>query len=320
MNKYTVIKEFRDVDNTMNQVGAVIYATPERGAKLIRNGLVTLLEEYTEKLVQTRYRDGKLELFNSLTGEIISVVDASGIDDVNEVKAAIANFEETGGGGLTTGQVETIVDGKMGALVSPVTAGLNFTTPSGAVEVGASVTPAMSWTIGNSSNAKSAKITETTNSNAKITDVTVAASGTYTFAAALQSNVVATKTYRLDVTDKLDRVISSTARSINWYYPVFSGSSAKASGLTEAEIEAFSKSLKASASGTYSFEALANSYKWIFVHESFSPTSFKSGGGFDMPMQSPITITITNEFGVSLNLKGYRTTNATSGALDIVVA
>lgn len=91
MNKYTVIKAFRDVDNTMNQVGEVIFATPERGVKLMKNKLVALLEEYTEKLVQTRYRDGKLELFNSLTGEVISVVDTNGIDDVNEVKAAFAN-------------------------------------------------------------------------------------------------------------------------------------------------------------------------------------------------------------------------------------
>lgn len=259
---------------------------------------------------------GSLEIKDN-DGNFVDIV-----QEVGSMKAAITNLEETGGGGgLTTGQVETIVDGKMGALVNPVTATLNMTTPASpyAVEVGGSVTPVLPWAIGNSSNAKSAKIVETTNSNATVATLTVAASGTHTFGSALSSNSVAAKSYRLDVTDKLDRVINSTVRTINWYYPVFSGSSTKASGLTETEIEAFTKSLKANASGTYSFSAVANSYKWIFVHESFSPTSFKSGG-FDMPMQSPITITITNEFGVSLNLKGYRTTNATSGALDIVVA
>lgn len=240
-------------------------------------------------------------------------------DEVSALKAAIENGGA--GGGLTTGQVETIVDGKMGALVSPVTATLNMTTPVSpyAVEVGNSVTPVLPWTIANSSNAKSAKIVETTNSNATIVSPTVAASGTYTFGSALSSNSVTAKSYRLDVTDKLDRVISSTVRTINWYYPVFNGSSAKASGLTESEVKAFNKAIRASASGTYNFGAVSNTYKWLFVHESFNPKSFKAGG-FDMPMQEPITITITNEFGVSLNLKGYRTTNSTSGAIDLVVA
>lgn len=239
--------------------------------------------------------------------------------ETDSYRAAILNGGA--GGGLTTGQVETIVDGKMGALVSPVTATLNMTTPVSpyAVEVGNSVTPVLPWTIGNSSNAKSAKIVETTNSNATIVSPTVAASGTYTFGSALSSNSVTAKSYRLDVTDKLDRVISSTVRTINWYYPVFNGSSAKASGLTESEVKAFNKAIRASASGTYNFGAVSNTYKWLFVHESFNPKSFKAGG-FDMPMQEPITITITNEFGVSLNLKGYRTTNSTSGAIDLVVA
>lgn len=39
-----------------------------------------------------------------------------------------------------------------------------------------------------------------------------------------------------------------------------------------------------------------------------------------MPMQPPINITIENDYGVSINLKGYRTTSATSGALDLIVS
>lgn len=39
-----------------------------------------------------------------------------------------------------------------------------------------------------------------------------------------------------------------------------------------------------------------------------------------MPMQPPITITIENDYGVSIILKGYRTTSTTSGALDLVVS
>jgi len=236
--------------------------------------------------------------------------------DVKTLKAAIANLEEAGGGGgVTEAQVKTI----MAPLVNPVTAGLTITAPAGSLEVGEALTSVgFSWTIGNHGSAKSAKIRDTS-ANADIETLTLAASGTHTETVNITKSTPSTQKYRLDVIDNLDRIISSTVRTINWYYPVFHGSSAKASGLTEAEIEAFAKTLKASAAGTYNYGAVANTYKWLFVPESFTPTSFKSGG-FDMPMQSPITITITNEFGVSLSLKGYRTTNSTSGAIDLVVS
>ena len=230
-------------------------------------------------------------------------------------ETAIAN----GGGGdlaeLTSRLTE--LTSRVSALENPVAINsFTIVNPNAPREVGQTLSRVtFSWEIENYSGT-GAKLQDIT-SNLKLVDIT-SATKTHSQAVDVTKNTPGTQSYQLQITVGT-KTINSTTRSINWYYPLFYGSSTKASGLTEAEIEAFTKNLKANAEGTYSFSAVEDSYKWIFVHESFNPTSFKSGGS-DMPMQSPITITITNEFGVSINLKGYRTTNSTSSAIDLDVS
>lgn len=233
------------------------------------------------------------------------------IKDIETNKAAIANFDDDEGADLTE------VNSRLSALENPLTINsFIITNPTVAQEVGKTLNSVtFSWDIENYS-GNGAKLQDIT-SNFKLVDIT-SATKTHSQAVDVTKNTPGTQSYQLQITVGT-KTINSITRSINWYYPVFYGSSSKASGLTETEIEAFTKSLKVNASGTYNYAAVANTYKWLFVHESFNPSSFKAGG-FDMPMQSPITITVTNEFGVSLNLKGYRTTNSTSGAIDLVVS
>jgi len=231
--------------------------------------------------------------------------------DVDSIKNAIANGE-IGGGGLTQEQVENIVDGKMGSLVNPVTAGLTLSTPSGGiVEVGASTTPVLAWTIGNSSNAASAKIVETTNSNATIANLTVAASGTYTFPSAITENQAKAHSYRLDVTDKLGRVIPSSVRTINWYFGVYFGNSTNAS-LNESQIKALTKRLQASMATSSSsdyYNFTGTGYKYICVPASFSVINlFNASTGFAFPLIEVGTVNVTVN-GITTSYRVLRTEN-----------
>lgn len=237
--------------------------------------------------------------------------------DVDSIKNALANIggEIPGGGGNLAELISRVE-----ALENPVSIksfSISESTPSSPVEVGREITQLkFIWQIENFEYVTSAKIRNTSD-NVDVHTVTSANSNA-TKTVSLSRNTPGTKAFQLQLVAGA-RNINSSSVNVEWRYPVFYGSSSKASGLTESEIKEFTKTLKSNASGTYSFSAVSNSYKWLFFPESFSPTSFKSGG-FDVPMQSPVTITITNDYGVSITLKGYRVTAQTSGSLDLVVA
>jgi hypothetical protein len=238
--------------------------------------------------------------------------------DVKEIKNALENLGgEIPGGGA--GEAIAALQSSVSALVNPVSISTFTISPTGPLEVGDTLTQVQfNWNISNFAGAKSAKIRDTS-SNSDVYTVSQASGNYAKTGLNIKKNSPGTQSYQLRCIDGNDKEVNSSTRTINWYYPVFYGSSSKASGLTENEIKAMTKELKANASGTYSFGAVNNSYKWLYVPESFNPTSFKSGG-FDVPMQSSVTISITNEFGVSINLKGYRVTVQTSGSLDLIVS
>lgn len=98
LNKYIVTSEYREVDQTLRQVGEIIYTTPERGLKLVKSGKCRLEQEYIAKAVDTRYnKDGNLEFYSTLTGDVISVVNEVGIDDVEAMKTNIILDDYTPG-------------------------------------------------------------------------------------------------------------------------------------------------------------------------------------------------------------------------------
>ena len=90
LNKYIVTSEYREVDQTLRQVGEIIYTTPERGLKLVKSGKCRLEQEYIAKAVDSRYnKDGNLEFYSTLTGDVISVINEIGIDDVEAMKTSV---------------------------------------------------------------------------------------------------------------------------------------------------------------------------------------------------------------------------------------
>jgi hypothetical protein len=240
------------------------------------------------------------------------------LDEINEVKAAIANLGG-GTGGVDEAAVRAIVIETTAPLVNEVTAGLTITSPSGSLEVGAELTSvSFSWTIGNHESAKSARIADVNNSYSSVEVVAVAASGTHTETVSITKTEPGTQSYRFDVTDKLDRVVTSPIRTINWYYATYCGSSASTS-LDAAGVKALAtKALKSAKNGNYTCPA--GNYKYIAYPKSWGTSTFKdyaTGLGFDM--QAPATVTITNDEGVSVEMYVYRSTNKLASETTIQV-
>jgi membrane-associated protease RseP (regulator of RpoE activity) len=211
-------------------------------------------------------------------------------------------------GGVNTEAVELIVDGKMEPLVNPVSSSLTITSSS-VVEVGSAISSvAFSYAIGNPTSAKSAKIIDVSNSNATVEDIIPQSSGTHTETVSITKTSPGIQSYRLDVTDKLDRVVSSTTRSINWYLAVYYGSSSSET-LDEAGIKALTKSLQSSMSGTYAFTGGATNYKYIIIPASFTTLNmFNASTGFAFPLTQVATVNVTNN-GVTTSCKVLRTEN-----------
>ena len=124
------------------------------------------------------------------------------------------------------GDIET----RLAVLENPVSiSAFSITSPSGALEVGSALTSVtMNWTIGNHASAESARIYDVS-ASAGIETLTVAASGTHTEAVSITKSAPGTQQYRLEVTDKSERVINSSTQTINWYYPTYFGKIGRAS-------------------------------------------------------------------------------------------
>jgi hypothetical protein len=78
VNTYTVIKAF---DGYL--AGDTIKANADRGAKLIRQGLVSLTAEYDNEQVQLRWKNENLEIYNRLTGAVLLRIPKTGLTSLS---------------------------------------------------------------------------------------------------------------------------------------------------------------------------------------------------------------------------------------------
>lgn len=108
--------------------------------------------------------------------------------------------------------------------------------------------------------------------------------------------------------------------NVNWYFKVYYGESA-ATSLGEGGIEGLRVNLLTStANRTYAF--LGGDYKYMCWSTTLGTKSnfFDVDTGFAVAMEPPVTINITNAFGVSQDYYVYRTTNPLVGAINIQVS
>jgi hypothetical protein len=91
--------------------------------------------------------------------------------------------------------------------------------------------------------------------------------------------------------------------------------------LVETDIESLRVgNLSSTFVGTYSF--VAGGYKYISYPSSFgTATSFKDvDTNFNVAMEAPYIISVTNTFGQTTNYNVHRTTNILGGAITIQVS
>lgn len=107
--------------------------------------------------------------------------------------------------------------------------------------------------------------------------------------------------------------------SVYWKWKFYYGSS-PLTVLSETDVKTLSSILYTTRSYTYSTPA--NNYKWICYPSTFGlATKFEdTSTGFGVAMESPLTISVTNGFGVATDYLCYRTTNSMAGSVNIKVS
>jgi hypothetical protein len=114
-------------------------------------------------------------------------------------------------------------------------------------------------------------------------------------------------------------VNTSSYITFNFYNRRFWGKTAKASGYTEADVEALSNELSNSKSQTKSITAGVGEYL-VFAWPTRLGTGTFVVGGFEGGFQAPETVSITNASGYTENYYVYRSTQANLGATSVVVS
>jgi hypothetical protein len=135
-------------------------------------------------------------------------------------------------------------------------------------------------------------------------------------------HVDATNVYRIQGTNTLAGVFNRTY-TVHWHWLYFTGPSANAGPLVEADIEGLATSaLSDTYVRTYSFPVGAT-YKYICFPALWGvPIAFKdSATGFNVPMEPVYTVVVNNVYGDAPagNYSVYRTTNIINAAIDIIV-
>lgn len=81
-NQYRVLVQFTDPVQGVRPVGSIVTMSPDRGAKLQQMGYVTLVDEYVPKLVDLRWRNECLEIYNTQTGAVLLRIPGTGLDSL----------------------------------------------------------------------------------------------------------------------------------------------------------------------------------------------------------------------------------------------
>ena len=110
--------------------------------------------------------------------------------------------------------------------------------------------------------------------------------------------------------------------TVNWNWREYIGEQAAAGNLAQAAIKALAivNQVNSACGGSYVFPAAATYKTFAFPVAWVQPVSFKDAAtGFNVPMQAPYVVAVTNAFGQIENYDVYRTTNIIGGAITIQV-
>lgn len=193
------------------------------------------------------------------------------------------------------------------------------------LEVGATI-PAgpvtFTWATSNSGNVTADSISITNTSDSVVLHSAGANDGTetVTLPTDLQLTAAGSKSFQISATNSLDATFSRST-SVSWLWRIYYGESEDTSLDTEPEVEGLRASLLASSPNrTYTFEG--GGYKWL-AHPTamgLKTTFTDADTGFPVAMEVPITVGLTNQYGVTTNYYVYRTYNLLGGSIRITVS
>lgn len=221
--------------------------------------------------------------------------------------------------------IQEVLDAILYPYQAPAFTAFAINGQSTTIEVGASAATGsitFTWTTSNSSNVEpnTVDIRDTTQGFDLETNIADDSSQTSSYYGT-SGITKTTNTFHRWTIDAEDTQATNFSRNfnVNWYWRFYWGSSVTTTA-DESLIEGLqNNSLYNSRGRTYTCDA--NNYKWICYPTSFGlASSFTDAGtGFELPMESPATVSVTNSYGVTTNYYAYRSTNPTAAELDIIV-
>jgi hypothetical protein len=192
------------------------------------------------------------------------------------------------------------------------------------VEVGAEIAGPLTFTWGTSYpdniTPDSISISNTSDAVLLVENSANDGSETVTLPAPLVLTAAGSKSFQISGGNSAGETFTRST-SISWAWRIYYGESEDTSLDTEIEIEALRASLLASsASRTYSF--LGGGYKWLAypVAMGLRTTFTDPATGFPVAMEVPITVSLTNQYGVATNYYVHRTYNPLASDIQIAVS
>lgn len=109
---------------------------------------------------------------------------------------------------------------------------------------------------------------------------------------------------------------------IDWLFRSYWGNRAQQTIDAAGVLALANNGLRADKPGLYPIGAAPSNYKWICYPDTYGPTDVNTGfkddsTGFFVPMMPPITVAVTNGFGVTKNYLCYRSFNQLGGIVPV---
>ena len=188
------------------------------------------------------------------------------------------------------------------------------------LEVGDSIASGNKTFTWSTSNSANVKLNTVSISYGGVLGAGLANNGSAVMNVATQlETVVATHTFTISA-QNTKNVLFSKSFTIQWKAPIWYGESALTT-LTGSDVIALRvKNLATAASGNYVMNG--GGYKWICYPTSMGlKTTFKDiNTNFDVAMVAPITVNVTNQYGVATSYYCHRTYNVLGSGISIGVS
>lgn len=231
-------------------------------------------------------------------------------------------------GGISSGTtfnnvpVADILNDLLYPFLAPTFFAFSFNQTS-SLEIGQTITAGakdFSWSTTNSSNVQANSISIRDVTNNVVLASGLANDGYQSIAiSSITNNTDSSHTWRITGTNTQDDNFTRDF-TVTWKPRIFYGESALTS-LNESQIEALRvNTLKSSVDGTYSFEG--GGYKYLCYPTSMGllTSAVDPVTSFEIALNSPSTVSVTNAYGVTQNYYVYRTTNSLGGSIEMQVS